>query len=79
MTDMTGTTDNPHCPHCLICGDEFSLARYNLDYVLCMPCGDVNARKVRHTVVPTHKSNYMLVTDMNDLKDLNPKYIRSAS
>jgi hypothetical protein len=28
--------------------------------------------------VPSHKSNYIVVTDMDDLKDLNPKYIRSA-
>jgi hypothetical protein len=27
--------------------------------------------------VPMHKSNYMLFTDLQDLKDLNPKRIQS--
>jgi len=41
-------------------------------------CGDEAAQKVKHTIVPSHKSNYIVITDMDDLKDLNPKYIRSA-
>jgi hypothetical protein len=45
----------------------------------CMPCGEQLAKEVRHTIVPMHKGNYVKVTDMNDLKDLNPKYIRSAT
>ena len=65
-------------PQCIICGDEFPLARHDLRYLTCLPCGDVQASKVKHTVVPMHKGNYVKVTDMNDLKDLNPKYIRSA-
>jgi hypothetical protein len=65
-------------PQCIICGDDFPLARYNLRYLTCLSCGDVQAHKVKHTVVPMHKGNYVKVTDMNDLKDLNPKYIRSA-
>jgi hypothetical protein len=43
-----------------------------------MPCGEGKAQNVRHTIVPMHKGNYVKVTDLNDLKDLNPKYIRSA-
>jgi hypothetical protein len=65
-------------PSCVSCGDTFSRARKNLGYKWCMPCGEGKAQNVRHTIVPSHKSNYIVVTDMNDLKDLNPKYIRSA-
>ena len=65
-------------PQCIICGDEFPLARHDLNYLTCLSCGDVQAHKVKHTIVPMHKGNYVKVTDMNDLKDLNPKYIRSA-
>tara|TARA_B110000503_G_C7065811_1_gene378698 strand:+ start:139 stop:273 length:135 start_codon:yes stop_codon:yes gene_type:complete len=44
-----------------------------------MPCGDAQARaKIRsYTIVPMHKSNYMLFTDLEDLKELNPKRIQS--
>ena len=65
-------------PQCIICGDDFPLARHDLRYLTCLSCGDVQAHKVKHTVVNLHKSNAVLITDMNDLKDLNPKYIRSA-
>jgi len=74
----TNNIDLTEEPQCIICGDDFPLARYNLRYLTCLSCGDVQAHKVKHTVVPMHKGNYVKVTDMNDLKDLNPKYIRSA-
>jgi hypothetical protein len=38
-----------------------------------MACGDKAARQVRHTVAPLNKSNYMLFTDPELLKQLNPK------
>jgi hypothetical protein len=60
-------------PQCIICGDEFPLARHNLNYLTCLPCGDVQAHKVKHTIAPMHKSNYMYITDLNDLKGLNNK------
>ena len=63
---------------CLLCGDTFKWARFKLGYKLCLDCGEDAAQKVKHTIVPSHKSNYIVITDMNDLKDLNPKYIRSA-
>jgi hypothetical protein len=52
--------------------------RFKLGYSTCLPCGEQQAQKRKHTIVPSHKSNYIVVTDMDDLKDLNPKYIRSA-
>jgi PHP family Zn ribbon phosphoesterase len=39
----------------------------------CMACGETLARQVRHTVAPMNKSNYMLFTDPELLKQLNPK------
>jgi hypothetical protein len=38
-----------------------------------MACGETLARQVRHTVAPMNKSNYMLFTDPELLKQLNPK------
>lgn len=64
---------------CTACyGGYVPPARIRLGRTTCLPCGEQQAQKVKHTIVPSHKSNYIVVTDMNDLKDLNPKYIRSA-
>jgi hypothetical protein len=41
-----------------------------------MPCGEQQARKRKHTVVPMAKSNYIVVTDRELLKQLN-KYART--
>jgi hypothetical protein len=40
-----------------------------------MPCGDAQATAARRkwTVAPMNKSNYMLFTDLELLKQLNPK------
>ena len=65
-------------PSCRTCGDAFPLARYNLKYRVCTKCASKQPPPIR-TVVNLHKSNAVLITDMNDLKDLNPKYIRSAT
>jgi hypothetical protein len=43
-----------------------------------MPCGEGKAQQTKHTIAPMHKSNYMVIANRDDLKDLNPKYIRSA-
>ena len=59
---------------CLTCYSErIPPARYKLGYRSCLSCGELTARKQQHTIVPMNKSNYMLVTDMNMLKQLNPK------
>lgn len=39
----------------------------------CMSCGEKQAKQVKHTVAPMHKSNYMLFTDKEDLKGINNK------
>lgn len=58
---------------CPLCGDDVSTERIRLGYVLCMCCGEDAAKQVKHTVVPMNKSNYILVTDLSLLKQLNPK------
>jgi hypothetical protein len=58
---------------CLQCGDEFAWARFKLGYKVCKLCGDKLAHNVRRTVVPMHKSNYMMITDLTDLKGINNK------
>jgi ribosomal protein L37AE/L43A len=61
-------------PLCVSCGDVFSAARRNAGYQLCMGCGEQQARKVKHTVVPMPKSNYILVTDPSLLIGLNSSH-----
>jgi len=38
-----------------------------------MPCGDDLASRIVRTIAPMHKSNYMMITNMEDLKGLNNK------
>ena len=55
---------------CNACRGEIAQARWALGYTLCMECGDEIARSVTRTVVPMHKSNYVLVTDLSLLTQL---------
>jgi ribosomal protein L37AE/L43A len=63
--------NEPICPSCYI--EDIPLPRYALGYRTCLTCGEKQAKKVKHTVAPLNKSNYMLFTDANLLKQLNPK------
>ena len=58
---------------CLKCSEEVSDGRVALGYDTCLPCGEVYARKRRHTIVPLNKSNYVVISDPTMLKQLNPK------
>ena len=58
---------------CILCGETFKWARFKLGYKLCLECGEEHAKQRKHTIVPMQKSNYMLITDMDILKQLNPK------
>lgn len=62
-------------PHlfCPICDDDIDPQRYALGYRLCLTCGDKVAKQRKHTIAPMNKSNYMLFTDPEMLKQLNPK------
>lgn len=64
--------------HNLICtscyGNRIEPNRAKLGYKTCLPCGEKAAKKVKHTVVPMPKSNYIAVTDLSLLKGLNSSH-----
>lgn len=62
-------------PHCKICDESFPLERMKLGYALCLECGDEIARERKFCIAPLNKSNYVCITDITLLKQLNPKRI----
>ncbi len=66
---------------CTMCVGEYvdpervAVLKENNMPITCMVCGQKAAilKAAQYTVVPMNKSNYMLVTDMTMLKQLNPK------
>lgn len=58
---------------CISCGDTFPPRRAELGYNTCLSCGDFAAREVKWTVAPLNKSNYVLITNRDELSQLNPK------
>lgn len=60
---------------CSWCGDDVTADRWALGYHTCLLCGEEHARMERlcWTVAPMHKSNYVLVTNPEDLHGLNNK------
>lgn len=60
---------------CTRCYAEFiEDDRVVLGYLTCMPCGEEQARKKKHTVVPLPKSNYVVVSDLSLLLGLNSSH-----
>lgn len=66
-------TEETHKAECRVCGDYYPTARWALGYKMCCRCGEAEAKRVVRTVVPMHKSNYFLCTNMEDLKGINNK------
>jgi predicted RNA-binding Zn-ribbon protein involved in translation (DUF1610 family) len=60
-------------PFCTLCGSQIDPPKRRLISSLCMSCGEVEARKVKHCVVPLHKSNYIVVSDRDLLTGVNQK------
>jgi hypothetical protein len=59
---------------CNECGlIEVPLKRYQLGYTTCLPCGEREARKHKHTIVPMHKSNYVVISNKQELQGINNK------
>jgi hypothetical protein len=58
---------------CRKCGDLYPPARARLGYATCLPCGDKQARLVTFCTVPMNKSNYVVISNHEELKMLNPK------
>jgi hypothetical protein len=58
---------------CVYCAVNIHPYRANLGYETCLECGERQARKVKHCIVPMHKSNYIVVSNREDLKGINNK------
>ena len=60
---------------CRKCGDEVSAGRAGIGYTTCLSCGEQDAKEARMgwCIAPMNKSNYILITDPEHLKMLNPK------
>ena len=56
--------------HCYHCEREVHPKRHALGYDTCLTCGEREAKRVRHTVVPMHKSNYIVVSDLSLLAQI---------
>lgn len=61
--------------NCIHCDDDIDPRRAALGYKLCLFCGEEAAREERRgwTVVPMHKSNYVLLVDRKDLMGIGNK------
>lgn len=61
--------------HCVFCGEVVCPERWALGYSLCLGCGEQHAKQQTkyHITAPLNKSNYLLITDLTQLRQLNPK------
>ena len=57
---------------CIKCGKPVNPARWELGYNICMGSACARPAPVR-TIVPMHKSNYVVITDRQDLMGINNK------
>ena len=57
------------------CGNPVHPKRVEAGYYWCMECGENKAKEARMgwCIAPLNKSNYILITDPQHLKQLNPK------
>ena len=59
---------------CKTCKEvEVSKPRLLLGYRVCLSCGEKDARQVVHTIVPMHKSNYVVISNYDELVSINTK------
>ena len=57
------------------CGNPINPKRIAAGYFMCLECGEQRAKEARMgwCIAPLNKSNYILITDPQHLKQLNPK------
>jgi len=55
------------------CGESIPKGRTALGYNTCLDCGEAKAKERKFCVVPMHKSNYVAMFNMADLKGINNK------
>jgi hypothetical protein len=72
MTREATSRQSNHEHSCIKCGKPVNPARWELGYNICMSSACVRPAPVR-TIVPMHKSNYMVITDRRDLMGINNK------
>ena len=58
---------------CKNCHADIADARHQLGYTTCLDCGDIDAKRVVHCIAPMHKSNYVVISNLEDLKGINNK------
>ena len=58
---------------CISCKSEVPPRRLELGINTCMSCGEKQAKQRTHCIVPMHKSNYIVVTNRDDLVRINNK------
>ena len=58
---------------CTLCNAEVHPLRIQAGIYTCIHCGDKLAKQRTHCIVPMHKSNYIVVTDRDDLVRINNK------
>jgi ribosomal protein L37AE/L43A len=59
---------------CWGCGEAVDSRRWERGYRTCLVCGEKEARRVKHTIVPMPKSNYIVVSDVSLLVGLNSSH-----
>ena len=58
---------------CITCNAIVHPLRSKLGIDTCIYCGDKEAKQRTHCIVPMHKSNYIVVTNRDDLVRINNK------
>ena len=58
---------------CILCNAEVHPLRVQAGIDTCIHCGDKQAKQRKHCIVPMHKSNYIVVTNHDDLVRINNK------
>jgi ribosomal protein L37AE/L43A len=72
VTGVTGKQRKVNM-ECIRCGGSFDSRRKALGYDTCLSCGEVEAGCVTFTIAPMHKSNYVVISNREDLKGLKNK------
>jgi predicted nucleic acid-binding Zn-ribbon protein len=62
---------------CIRCGEFFLDERQEMGFYRCIPCNTQYAKargdEIKMQSVPLNKSNYFYISDMEMVKQLNPK------
>ena len=66
--------NNPQDKPCTTCHTAtVPAARNRAGFTTCLRCGEKAAKQVRHTIVPLHKSNYIVPANADEVRGINNK------